>query len=214
MRVIDEPEAIVEAIFDFYENRGFQPSRAEQHLPPPFFSFWPLPPLLRITDDGQGPRTRNEAYGDDGAAVGGDDSAAGAGAALVRQLEAAPEAGVEDLLARLALELPRPAPGGDDDPHRPLLRNLQRPIRRPRPRRAEQHGQAGHGPRTDPTRRAAADGGAPGRDGDLRLGARERGVALCPTLAAGDAVAQYRGWNGSTATKRSHLTTGPPICAW
>ena len=30
MRIIDEPEAIVEAIFDFYENRGFQPSREER----------------------------------------------------------------------------------------------------------------------------------------------------------------------------------------
>ena len=30
MRVIEEPEAIVEAIFDFYEGRGFQPSRVER----------------------------------------------------------------------------------------------------------------------------------------------------------------------------------------
>jgi uncharacterized protein (TIGR00730 family) len=30
MRVIDEPDAIVEAIFMFYENRGFQPSRDER----------------------------------------------------------------------------------------------------------------------------------------------------------------------------------------
>jgi uncharacterized protein (TIGR00730 family) len=30
MRVIEEPEAIVEAIFDFYEGRGFQPTRAER----------------------------------------------------------------------------------------------------------------------------------------------------------------------------------------
>src|ERR1043166_8796683 len=30
MQVIDEPEAIVEAIFDYYETRGFQPSRAER----------------------------------------------------------------------------------------------------------------------------------------------------------------------------------------
>lgn len=30
MRVIDEPEAVVEAIFSFYENRGFQPSRDER----------------------------------------------------------------------------------------------------------------------------------------------------------------------------------------
>ena len=30
MQVIEEPEAIVEAIFDFYESRGFQPTRAER----------------------------------------------------------------------------------------------------------------------------------------------------------------------------------------
>ena len=30
MQVIDEPEAIVEAIFNFYEGRGFQPTRAER----------------------------------------------------------------------------------------------------------------------------------------------------------------------------------------
>jgi uncharacterized protein (TIGR00730 family) len=31
MKVIEEPEAIVEAIFDFYETRGFQPTRDERH---------------------------------------------------------------------------------------------------------------------------------------------------------------------------------------
>jgi uncharacterized protein (TIGR00730 family) len=30
IRIIEEPEAIVEAIFDYYERRGFQPSRAER----------------------------------------------------------------------------------------------------------------------------------------------------------------------------------------
>jgi uncharacterized protein (TIGR00730 family) len=30
MTLIDEPEAIVDAIFDYYENRGFQPTRAER----------------------------------------------------------------------------------------------------------------------------------------------------------------------------------------
>jgi uncharacterized protein (TIGR00730 family) len=30
MQIIEEPEAIVEAIFSFYENRGFQPTRAER----------------------------------------------------------------------------------------------------------------------------------------------------------------------------------------
>jgi hypothetical protein len=28
--LIDEPEAIVDAIFDYYESRGFQPTRAER----------------------------------------------------------------------------------------------------------------------------------------------------------------------------------------
>ena len=30
MRIIEEPEAIVEAIFDYYESRGFQPTRTER----------------------------------------------------------------------------------------------------------------------------------------------------------------------------------------
>ena len=30
MQVIDEPEAVVEAIFEFYENRGFEPTREER----------------------------------------------------------------------------------------------------------------------------------------------------------------------------------------
>ena len=30
MQVIEEPEAIVEAIFKFYENRGFVPTREER----------------------------------------------------------------------------------------------------------------------------------------------------------------------------------------
>jgi uncharacterized protein (TIGR00730 family) len=30
MRVIDEPDSVVEAIFEFYESRGFQPSRDER----------------------------------------------------------------------------------------------------------------------------------------------------------------------------------------
>lgn len=51
----------------------------------------------------------------------------------------------------------------------------------------------------------------------------ERGVALCPTLAAGDAVAQYRGWRKGTdpeperlrrkrATFRAALDAGVTIC--
>jgi len=30
MRVIDDPDAVVDAIFQFYENRGFQPSRDDR----------------------------------------------------------------------------------------------------------------------------------------------------------------------------------------
>jgi imidazolonepropionase-like amidohydrolase len=52
---------------------------------------------------------------------------------------------------------------------------------------------------------------------------RERGVALCPTLAAGDAVAQYRGWKKGTdpepemikhrrATFAQVLASGVTIC--
>lgn len=32
VRIIDEPEAIVEAIFDYYETRGFEPSEAEREI--------------------------------------------------------------------------------------------------------------------------------------------------------------------------------------
>lgn len=31
-RVLDEPQAVVDAIFDHYENRGFEPSRAEREM--------------------------------------------------------------------------------------------------------------------------------------------------------------------------------------
>jgi imidazolonepropionase-like amidohydrolase len=51
---------------------------------------------------------------------------------------------------------------------------------------------------------------------------KEKGVALCPTLAAGDAIAQYRGWkkgtpepNGITAKRKSFsyaLQAGVTIC--
>jgi len=30
MRIIDDPDAIVDAIFHFYENRGFQPTAEER----------------------------------------------------------------------------------------------------------------------------------------------------------------------------------------
>ncbi len=46
---------------------------------------------------------------------------------------------------------------------------------------------------------AGADTIEHGSEGDaavFRL-MRERGVTLCPTLAAGDAIARYRGWNGA-----------------
>jgi uncharacterized protein (TIGR00730 family) len=32
VQVIDEPQAVVDAIFDYYEKRGFQPSQAEQEI--------------------------------------------------------------------------------------------------------------------------------------------------------------------------------------
>jgi imidazolonepropionase-like amidohydrolase len=52
----------------------------------------------------------------------------------------------------------------------------------------------------------------------------ERGVALCPTLAAGDAIQQYRGWRKGTDPEpeairrkresfRAALAAGVPICA-
>jgi imidazolonepropionase-like amidohydrolase len=42
----------------------------------------------------------------------------------------------------------------------------------------------------------AIEHGSDGTAAELKL-MRERGVTLCPTLAAGDAIARYRGWNGS-----------------
>ena len=38
--------------------------------------------------------------------------------------------------------------------------------------------------------------GSDGTAAEFKL-MRDRGVTLCPTLAAGDAIARYRGWNGS-----------------
>ena len=32
MQVIDEPQEVVEAIFEFYEKRGFQPSPQEREM--------------------------------------------------------------------------------------------------------------------------------------------------------------------------------------
>jgi imidazolonepropionase-like amidohydrolase len=51
----------------------------------------------------------------------------------------------------------------------------------------------------------------------------EHGVALCPTVAAGDAIARYQGWNGDPATEpegiqrkresvRAALAAGVPLC--
>jgi hypothetical protein len=61
--------------------------------------------------------------------------AARAGPALVGQLDSAPQAGVEDLLAWLTVkilgEIPGPAPGGDDDPHGAL--GPPRPVAFQRP---------------------------------------------------------------------------------
>jgi imidazolonepropionase-like amidohydrolase len=36
-----------------------------------------------------------------------------------------------------------------------------------------------------------------GGTADIFRAMHDRGIALCPTLAAGDAIARYRGWNGS-----------------
>jgi imidazolonepropionase-like amidohydrolase len=47
------------------------------------------------------------------------------------------------------------------------------------------------------------DGGTP----EIFRMMRERGVALCPTLAAGDAVAQYRGWRKGTEPEPARITT-------
>ncbi|HZG42211.1 MAG TPA: amidohydrolase family protein, partial [Longimicrobium sp.] len=46
------------------------------------------------------------------------------------------------------------------------------------------------------------DGGTP----EIFRMMRERGVALCPTLAAGDAVAQYRGWRKGTDPEPARIT--------
>ncbi len=64
-----------------------------------------------------------------------------------------------------------------------------------------------------------------GDDGDSAIFAlmKQKGVALCPTLAAGDAIAQYRGWRkgidpepaGITAKRKSFqaaLKSGVTIC--
>ena len=32
IQLIDEPRGVVDAIFDYYEKRGFQPSEAEQEI--------------------------------------------------------------------------------------------------------------------------------------------------------------------------------------
>ena len=32
MQVIDEPQGVVDAIFDYYEKRGFEPSPAEREI--------------------------------------------------------------------------------------------------------------------------------------------------------------------------------------
>ena len=32
VRIIDEPQGVVDAIFDFYEKRGFEPSDAEREI--------------------------------------------------------------------------------------------------------------------------------------------------------------------------------------
>jgi len=36
---------------------------------------------------------------------------------------------------------------------------------------------------------------------------KEKGVALCPTLAAGDAISQYNGWEKGTDPEPTRITT-------
>jgi imidazolonepropionase-like amidohydrolase len=47
-----------------------------------------------------------------------------------------------------------------------------------------------------------------GDDGDAALFTlmKQKGVALCPTLAAGDAIERYRGWDGSAAAEPRRIT--------
>jgi imidazolonepropionase-like amidohydrolase len=62
------------------------------------------------------------------------------------------------------------------------------------------------------------DGGTP----EIFRLMKERGVALCPTVAAGDAIARYRGWNGSApeptgitdkrTSFRAALAAGVTLC--
>jgi len=62
------------------------------------------------------------------------------------------------------------------------------------------------------------DGGTP----EIFRLMKERGVALCPTVAAGDAIARYRGWNGAApepagitekrASFRAALAAGVTLC--
>ncbi|CAN5385007.1 amidohydrolase family protein [soil metagenome] len=86
---------------------------------------------------------------------------------------------------------------------------------------------AAHAATPEGMRRAALAGVATIEHGDggtaevFRL-MRERGVALCPTLAAGDAIARYGGWSGSEpeperirakrASFRAALDAGVTIC--
>jgi imidazolonepropionase-like amidohydrolase len=50
----------------------------------------------------------------------------------------------------------------------------------------------------------AIEHGSEGTAAEFKL-MRERGVVLCPTLAAGDAIARYRGWNGAEPAPQSVL---------
>jgi len=62
------------------------------------------------------------------------------------------------------------------------------------------------------------DGGTP----EIFRLMKERGVALCPTVAAGDAIARYRGWNGAApepagivdkrASFKAALAAGVTLC--
>jgi len=68
----------------------------------------------------------------------------------------------------------------------------------------------------------AIEHGSEGTAAEFKL-MRERGVALCPPLAAGDAIARYRGWNGAIRRRTRWWRIANPLrwrglrassCAW
>ncbi|MCB0550143.1 MAG: amidohydrolase family protein, partial [Phaeodactylibacter sp.] len=76
--------------------------------------------------------------------------------------------------------------------------------------RSSGRGVVAHAATAEGMRRAALAGvetiehGDGGTDEVFRL-MKERGVALCPTLAAGDAILRYRGWDGNPETEPERI---------